>query len=620
MRTWPVRLLVLLLVGCGIFTLGTFIRIRLETRPRLGPFQMNAMLLDLLGDRVSEYMAEGRADKLDALLNTLRKRGVHMVVHDAGLRPLADNGPVAPVPFDAPPRPGAARGNGDRNGTPPGAADSSASVPDGGDRSGAPAGEMAVAPSAPGDSPSSPYGGPPPHMSWPERIRAALEGRVPPMPPPLSGSPMPSGSPPPPPPASAALDPETEAAVQAEAHEQAEDARATGATLLDIPPPFTFRPVILMADPIDLPGGGHGVLTLRKDMPAPPDMRLPPFVLPLAMAMVLAGGVLHLLLRQTSRPIDEVGSVLQRFARGDLQARVNDDVASHGTELARLANDFNTMAERTEELLQTQRRLLHDVSHEMRSPLSRVALALEMASRTVSPESQRFLERIRHDAERLSALSAHLLATGHLDQQKEDAPPVWFDLPALLVQLVEETDFQARAERKRVELRVDGACAPFHGMREMLYGALDNVVQNALKFSPPDTRVTVSLSCEAAGTCGAPPHSPAPEPEQTGRDGGNDRRNGNNGVTGANGGPVRSACPHPARYAVIAVQDQGPGVPEADLPLLFVPFFRAGNAPRGTGTGLGLSIAQRAVELHGGAISAENLPQGGLKVTFRLPA
>nr|GBO97946.1 osmosensitive K+ channel histidine kinase KdpD [Nitratidesulfovibrio sp. HK-II] len=611
----------LLLVGCGIFTLGTFIRIRLETRPRLGPFQMNVMLLDLLGERVSEYMAEGRADKLNALLDTLRKRGVHVVVHDAGLQPLADNGPVSPVPFfDAPPRPGVAWDNDDRNGTPADVADSSASVPDGGDRPGAPAGERAVAPGAPGDSPSSPYGGPPPHMSWPERIRAALEGRVPPMPPPLSGSPMPSGSAPPPPPPSATQDPETEAAVQAEAREQAEDARATGATLLDIPPPFTFRPVILMADPIDLPGGGHGVLTLRKDMPAPPDMRLPPFVLPLAMAMVLAGGVLHLLLRQTSRPIDEVGSVLQRFARGDLQARVNGDVASHGTELARLANDFNTMAERTEELLQTQRRLLHDVSHEMRSPLSRVALALEMASRTVSPESQRFLERIRHDAERLSALSAHLLATGHLDQQKEDAPPAWFDLPALLVQLVEETDFQARAERKRVELRVDGACAPFHGMREMLYGALDNVVQNALKFSPPDTRVTVSLSCEAAGTCGAPPQAHVPEPEQAGRNGRNDRSNGSNGVAGTNGGPVRSACPHPARYAVIAVQDQGPGVPEADLPLLFVPFFRAGNAPRGTGTGLGLSIAQRAVELHGGAISAENLPQGGLKVAFRLPA
>lgn len=608
MRTWPVRLLVLLLVGCGIFTLGTFVRFRLEERPKRGPFEMNAVLLDLLGDRVSEYMAEGRADKLDALLDTLRKRGVHVVLHDAALRPLADNGPVSPVPFDAPPRPGATWANGDSNGTPSGVADSPGSAPDGGYRSG-----------ASGDSPSSPHGGPPPQMSWPERIRAAMEGRVPPMPPPLSGASRPSGAAPPAPPA-AVQDPETEAAIQAEAREQAEDARSTGAPQLNFPSPFTFRLVILMADPIDLPGGGHGVLTLRKDMPAPPDMRLPPFVLPLAMAMVLAGGVLHLLLRQTSRPIDEVGSALQRFARGDLQARVNGDVASHGTELARLAHDFNTMAERTEELLQTQRRLLHDVSHEMRSPLSRVALALEMASRTVSPESQRFLERIRHDAERLSALSAHLLATGHLDQQKEDTPPVWFDLPALLIQLVEETDFQARAERKRVELRVDGACAPFHGMREMLYGALDNVVQNALKFSPPDTRVTVSLSCEAAGTCGAPPHVRTPEPEQVGRGGWDDRWNGSNGGGGANGGPVRSACPDPARYAVIAVQDQGSGVPEADLPLLFVPFFRAGNAPRGTGTGLGLSIAQRAVELHGGAISAENLPQGGLKVTFRLPA
>lgn len=607
MRTWPVRLLVLLLVGCGIFTLVTFVRIRLEERPKRGPFEMVAVLLDLLGDRISEYIAEGRTDKLASLLDTLRKRGVHVVVHDAGLHPLADNGPVLPMPFGPPPRPGGKTGRNaepgkEHSGVNAGDATSSASVP----TPGVPdAGGVSAIAAPPADPPM----GPPPQMPWSERILAVLEGRIP------------SGPPPTGPPPAARQSPEAEAAIQSEAREQAEEAHDTDSTQLDFPPPFTFRPVILMADPIDLPGGGHGVLTLRKDMPTPPDMRLPPFVLPLAMAMVLAGGVLHLLLRQTSRPIDEVGSALQRFARGDLQARVNGDVASHGAELARLAHDFNTMAERTEELLQTQRRLLHDVSHEMRSPLSRVALALEMASRTVSPESQRFLERIRHDAERLSALSAHLLTTGHLNHQKEDAPPVWFDLSALLAQLVEETDFQARAERKRVELRVEGACAPFHGMREMLYGALDNVVQNALKFSPPDTRVTVSLACEAAGTCGAPPlHARSPEPEQTGRGGRDDLRNGHNDGAGANGGPVRSACPHPARYAVISVQDQGPGVPEADLPLLFVPFFRAGNAPRGTGTGLGLSIAQRAVELHGGAISAENLPLGGLKVTFRLPA
>lgn len=531
MRTWPVRLLVLLLVGCGIFTLGTFVRIRLEDRPKRGPFEMNAVLLDLLGERISEYMAEGRTEKLNALLDTLRRRGMHVVVHDAGLQPLADNGPVLPV-LPVPP------------------------------------------------VPPAPFG-PPPPPSWPQRVLAALEGRTPP-PGSLAG----------PPPAPARQSPETEAAVQAEARQQAEEARDTGSTQVDFPPPFTFRPVILMADPIDLPGGEHGVLTLRKDMPTPPDMRLPPFVLPLALAMVLAGGVLHLLLRQTSRPIGEVGSALQRFARGDLHVRVNGNVASHGTELAHLASDFNTMAERTEELLQTQRRLLHEVSHEMRSPLSRVALALEMASRTVSPESQRFLERIRRDAERLSALSSHLLATGHLDHQKEDDPPAWFDLEAMLTQLADETDFQARADRKRVVLHVDGPCAPFHGMREMLYGALDNVVQNALKFSPPGSRVDVSLSTGAAMV----------GPERPGC------------------ATVRSACPHPERHAVISVQDQGPGVPEADLPMLFVPFFRAGNAPRGSGTGLGLAIAQRAVELHGGSIAAENLPEGGLKVTIRLPA
>jgi signal transduction histidine kinase len=533
-------------------------------------------------------MAEGRTEKLDALLDTLRRRGVHVVVHDAGLQPLADNGPVPPVPsvppmpFGPPPRPNGKDGRGETGGEDGGNAGRGPAVTG---NSGSP-GSEAFAPGTPGVAghPSAPPGqpmGPPPRPSWPQRVLAALEGRTPP-PGSLAG----------PPPAPARQSPETEAAVQAEARQQAEEARDTGATQVDFPPPFTFRPVILMADPIDLPGGEHGVLTLRKDMPTPPDMRLPPFVLPLALAMVLAGGVLHLLLRQTSRPIGEVGSALQRFARGDLHVRVNGSVASHGTELAHLANDFNTMAERTEELLQTQRRLLHEVSHEMRSPLSRVALALEMASRTVSPESQRFLERIRRDAERLSALSSHLLATGHLDHQKEDAPPAWFDLEAMLTQLADETDFQARADRKRVVLHVDGPCAPFHGMREMLYGALDNVVQNALKFSPPGSRVDVSLSTGAAMV----------GPERPGC------------------ATVRSACPHPERHAVICVQDQGPGVPEADLPLLFMPFFRAGNAPRGSGTGLGLAIAQRAVELHGGSIAAENLPQGGLRVTIRLPA
>lgn len=596
MRTWPVRLLVLLLVGCGIFTLGTFVRFRLEDRPKRGPFEMNAVLLDLLGDRVAEYLAEGRTDKLDALLDTLRKRGVRVVVHDAGLQPLADNGPVLPMPFGPPFRPDgqgdpAERGTADKKNGPDARGDAAAGS---GHTPGA-EGET-----GPAGGPSGHPQGPPLQPYWPQRIlgalRGAMDGRMPP-PPSLEERP----------PAPAPLSPETEAAIQVEARELTEDARDTGTTQLDFPPPFTFRPVVLMADPIDLPGGGHGVLTLRKDMPTPPDMRLPPFVLPLAVAMVLAGGVLHLLLRQTSRPIGEVGSALQRFARGDLQARVNDDVATHGTELARLARDFNTMAERTEELLQTQRRLLHDVSHEMRSPLSRVALALEMASRTVSPESQRFLERIRCDAERLSTLSAHLLATGDLDQQKEDAPPAWFDLEAMLSQLTDETDFQARAARKRVELRVDTPCTAFHGMREMLYGAVDNVVQNALKFSPPGTQVTVALSCEENRT---ERHA---EPRET-------CRCACPGTCATNRKTAPDNASEPERRVVISIRDQGPGVPEADLPMLFVPFFRAGNAPRGTGTGLGLAIAQRAVELHGGSIAAENLPNGGLQVIIRLPA
>lgn len=267
-----------------------------------------------------------------------------------------------------------------------------------------------------------------------------------------------------------------------------------------------------------------------------------------------------------TRPVRKLQKAVERFGHGDLTARAG---SLREDELGELARAFDTMAGRIETLLTAERRLLLDISHELRSPLARLAVAVELARS--GDELDTALNRIQKEADRLNSLVGQLLqvtrAEGDPSSLRRD--PVRLD--ELVRQLVDDSALEATSHGCRVEYHPPEPVT-VAGDAELLRRAVENVIRNAIRHSPPSTAVEVSLA----------------------------RRNGR---------------------AVIGIRDHGPGVPEDALPRLFDPFYRVDTDRNRTsgGIGLGLSIARRAIELHRGSIRARNLTPG-LEVELDLPA
>lgn len=284
----------------------------------------------------------------------------------------------------------------------------------------------------------------------------------------------------------------------------------------------------------------------------------------LGMVVLLCYGLaLHL-----TSPVRTLQRAVDRFGKGDLSARAP---ATRRDELGQLARTFNQMAGRIQMLVTAERRLLMDISHELRSPLARLSVAIELA-RTNCEESQTPLDRIQKEADRLAALVGELLEVtrAEADPANRKLEPVRLD--ELLTGIVDDSRIEADAHGCVLHLDVQRRLAT-DGDPELLRRAIENVVRNAIRYSPPDAAIDVSLrDAEAAG------------------------------------------------WARITVRDRGPGVPENTLALLFEPFYRVDsdrNRDSG-GVGLGLSIARRAIELHQGRIKATNAAPG-LCVEIELP-
>ena len=278
------------------------------------------------------------------------------------------------------------------------------------------------------------------------------------------------------------------------------------------------------------------------------------------------------LARQLAAPVTALRGATARLAEGDLAARVAPEFESRGDEIGSLARGFNAMAGRLEGLVGTQRRLVRDVSHELRSPLARMRVALELARGRSGGERDEALDRLEREAERLDALVGQILAFSRLEAAGAPARREPVDLAELARSVAEDAEFEAKG--RHVGVDVEGADDPVtvQGDPDDLRSALENVVRNAVTHSPEGARVKVRVAAD--GPC-----------------------------------------------ATIAVADSGPGVPESALGSLFDPFFRVEEArerPRG-GAGLGLAITARAVRLHGGEATARNLPSGGLEILLRLP-
>jgi two-component system sensor histidine kinase CpxA len=331
------------------------------------------------------------------------------------------------------------------------------------------------------------------------------------------------------------------------------------------------------------PSGKQYVVLL--DLPhfrPPPRFAVPAktWVLRILAVLVTAGLVCYGLARHFATPVRHLRAVAKRFASGDLKARVGKDpVFRRRDEVAELGREFDDMARRIEELvtqqeqlLQSQRRLLGDISHELRSPLTRLALASGLLQRKVGEDARPLLNRIDRESERLNMLIGQLLTLARLDVGPVPEVTELIDLHALLQDVVNDAAFEAVSRNVEIEFHAHPGCV-LQGVRDLLRSAFENVLRNAVRYTAAGTAVKVDLECTA-------------------------------------------------KTVSVTVSDQGPGVPEEDLPHIFEAFYRVAEARdrQSGGTGLGLAIAERTVRLHGGAVGALNRPKGGLSVCMTFPS
>jgi two-component system sensor histidine kinase CpxA len=244
-------------------------------------------------------------------------------------------------------------------------------------------------------------------------------------------------------------------------------------------------------------------------------------------------------------------------------------------EITALANDFDEMAARIEALVEGQQRLLRDISHELRSPLTRLGIALELARKHAgTPEQEKSLQRIELESERMNSMIGQLLDLTRMEHADTKKARTEVDLGVLLREIVEDAAYEAAERDICVELKnAQSSQSPVvHVVPELIAQAFENVIRNAVRYTVNGSHVEVEI------------YSAISEVH-------------------------------------ILVRDQGPGVAEEELEKLFIPFYRVAEArERHTGgTGIGLAIARRAVELHHGRIKASNRVGGGLEVEIVLP-
>lgn len=328
---------------------------------------------------------------------------------------------------------------------------------------------------------------------------------------------------------------------------------------------------------IAMPLGDGYVLVAVVPPPPPLEIFFNPYGLTLRLgaAFLVTGLISYLLARSLSAPVRTLRNATQQLASGDLSVRVGPSLQGSRDETGELGRDIDRMAERIGGLLESQRRLLRDISHELRSPLARLNVALGLARRKAGPEAQGSLDRMEREAGRLNDLIGELLTLALMESDARGIERVPVDLQALVREIVEDAEFEANVANRGVRVAQDEPVV-VAGVYELLRRAIENVVRNGVRFTAKGTDVEVGLSRSE-------------------------------GVSG--------------QVARVSVRDHGPGVPEESLNKLFEPFYRVTDARdrQSGGTGVGLAITQRAVKLHGGTVHASNVPGGGMEVVIELP-
>ncbi|RYX86695.1 HAMP domain-containing protein [bacterium] len=328
---------------------------------------------------------------------------------------------------------------------------------------------------------------------------------------------------------------------------------------------------------------------IRRRTPSPwgflDDIRRPEKRLRFGATLAMMALVCFALARYLTLPVERLRAATHRLREGDLSARVG--FKTHSDELTSLGHDFDAMAARLEESAATERRLLGDISHELRSPLARLSVALDLVEQSRAraqrvgeplPEAKYIaaLDRIRRESGVLNELIGQLLELSRLESLARDgiALPAKEEvhLEAIVADVVADAQYEARGRGRDVELLENTPCV-LSGVAALLRSALENVIRNAVRHTREGTHVEVALVCIG-------------------------------------------------KESIVTVRDYGPGVPEELLQSLFRPFYRVheGRDRESGGVGLGLSIADRALRVHGATIQASNVAEGGgLLVEIRIP-
>jgi signal transduction histidine kinase len=276
-------------------------------------------------------------------------------------------------------------------------------------------------------------------------------------------------------------------------------------------------------------------------------------------------------------PIQGIQSAARKVAAGDLSVRAPVQISKRHDELAALAADFDVMVERMSSFVRSHKDLLSTVSHELRSPLTRLVMSLELL-RKESPQSEELLQRMERDVNRVDTLMGQLLTLSRLETGVSSDERDNVDFSQLVQEVVADGDFEAHSCGKSLRLQAEEDIVIDNADQQALRSACENILRNAIKFTKPGSEVEVILKTEKT--------KPLPQ-------------------------------------AVLLVRDSGPGVPEDSLQLIFQPFFRVKEHTRdpraSMGTGLGLAIAREAIRQHRGTIVASNTKPIGLEVKITLP-
>lgn len=306
-------------------------------------------------------------------------------------------------------------------------------------------------------------------------------------------------------------------------------------------------------------------------VPPPGMMTIGPFPLvPLvsgAVAMLMAGAAVAWYL---AGPLQHLRGGLREVARGRFETRVTPLLRGRRDELTEVAEDFDRMAAQLEQLTKSRQVLLHDISHELRSPLARMQAALGLL-RQDAAQTPAMLDRIERESKLLDVLIEELLTLHRLEAAPEGWSMETVDVMDLLHSVTEDADFEARALERTVQIDAPGEFVA-HVKGELMYRAFENVIRNAVKYTAVGTVVEVCARQDDSG-----------------------------------------------EHLVITVDDRGPGVPEKSREAMFDPFVRLEGSESVRGIGLGLAIARRAIDLNGGTIEAADRDGGGLRMTMRVP-